>query len=96
MGANRRAHTSAMIEAAHLSGVAATGRCVALSRSHSSSFDRRRRKIRIADRDDRQFGRASRVLMQMLGSFAEFEREMIRERTHGGLHEARAESHRLT
>ena len=27
--------------------------------------------------------------MQMLGSFAEFEREMIRERTRAGLHEAR-------
>ena len=30
------------------------------------------------------------MLMQMLGSFAEFEREMIRERTRAGLHEARA------
>ena len=29
--------------------------------------------------------------MQMLGSFAEFEREMIRERTRAGLHEARAQ-----
>jgi len=30
------------------------------------------------------------MLMQMLGSFAEFEREMIRERTRAGLREARA------
>jgi DNA invertase Pin-like site-specific DNA recombinase len=36
-------------------------------------------------------GPAGRMLMQMLGSFAEFEREMIRERTRGGLHEARAQ-----
>ena len=30
------------------------------------------------------------MMMQMLGSFAEFEREMIRERTRAGLREARA------
>ena len=30
-------------------------------------------------------------MMQMLGSFAEFEREMIRERTRAGLREARTE-----
>jgi DNA invertase Pin-like site-specific DNA recombinase len=36
-------------------------------------------------------GPAGRMLMQMLGSFAEFEREMIRERTRAGLKEARAE-----
>src|SRR5271166_4841389 len=35
-------------------------------------------------------GAAGRMLMQMLGSFAEFEREMIRERTRAGLREARA------
>ena len=35
-------------------------------------------------------GPAGRMLMQMLGSFAEFERAMIRERTRAGLHEARA------
>jgi DNA invertase Pin-like site-specific DNA recombinase len=29
------------------------------------------------------------MLMQMLGAFAEFEREMIRERTRAGLREAR-------
>jgi DNA invertase Pin-like site-specific DNA recombinase len=29
------------------------------------------------------------MMMQMLGSFAEFEREMIRERTRAGLREAR-------
>ena len=34
-------------------------------------------------------GPAGRMLMQMLGAFAEFEREMIRERTRAGLHEAR-------
>jgi len=34
-------------------------------------------------------GPAGRMLMQMLGSFAEFEREMIRERTRAGLREAR-------
>lgn len=33
---------------------------------------------------------AGRMLMQMLGSFAEFEREMIRERTKAGLESARA------
>jgi DNA invertase Pin-like site-specific DNA recombinase len=33
---------------------------------------------------------AGRMLMQMLGSFAEFEREMIRERTRAGLVAARA------
>lgn len=32
---------------------------------------------------------AGRMLMQMLGSFAEFEREMIRERTRAGLNAAR-------
>lgn len=32
---------------------------------------------------------AGRMLTQMLGSFAEFEREMIRERTRAGLHSAR-------
>ena len=36
-------------------------------------------------------GPAGRMLMQMLGSFAEFEREMIRERTRAGLQEARAQ-----
>lgn len=34
---------------------------------------------------------AGRMMMQMLGSFAEFEREMIRERTRMGLARARAE-----
>jgi hypothetical protein len=58
---------------------------------------RRRREISIAYRVDRHIrprrphadAPAGRMLMQMLGSFAEFEREMIRERTHAGLHEAR-------
>ncbi len=36
-------------------------------------------------------GPAGRMMMQMLGSFAEFEREMIRERTRAGLREARTE-----
>jgi DNA invertase Pin-like site-specific DNA recombinase len=35
-------------------------------------------------------GPAGRMLMQMLGYFAEFEREMIRERTRAGLREARS------
>lgn len=35
-------------------------------------------------------GPAGRMVMQMLGAFAEFEREMIRERTKAGLTEARA------
>lgn len=35
-------------------------------------------------------GPAGRMMMHMLGSFAEFEREMIRERTCAGLREARA------
>ncbi len=34
---------------------------------------------------------AGRMLMQMLGAFAEFEREMIRERTRAGLEAARAQ-----
>jgi len=34
---------------------------------------------------------AGRMMMQMVGSFAEFEREMIRERTKAGLEAARAE-----
>src|SRR6201997_4815525 len=34
-------------------------------------------------------GPARRMMMHMLGSFAEFEREMIRERTRAGLREAR-------
>ena len=34
-------------------------------------------------------GRMMMMMMQMLGSFAEFEREMIRERTRAGLREAR-------
>src|SRR5690606_34967520 len=34
---------------------------------------------------------AGRMMMQMVGSFAEFEREMIRERTSAGLAAARAE-----
>ena len=33
---------------------------------------------------------AGRMLLQMLGAFAEFEREMVRERTHEGLSAARA------
>src|SRR5580693_4493310 len=37
----------------------------------------------------RPSGPAGRMMMQMLGSFAEFEREMIRERTRAGLREAR-------
>lgn len=36
-------------------------------------------------------GPAGRMLTQMLGAFAEFEREMIRERTRAGLREARAQ-----
>jgi DNA invertase Pin-like site-specific DNA recombinase len=36
-------------------------------------------------------GPAGRMMMQMLGSFAEFEREMIRERTRAGLWEARTQ-----
>jgi DNA invertase Pin-like site-specific DNA recombinase len=34
---------------------------------------------------------AGRMMMQMLGSFAEFERAMVRERTHAGLQAAKAE-----
>jgi DNA invertase Pin-like site-specific DNA recombinase len=34
---------------------------------------------------------AGRMLMQMIGSFAEYEREMIRERTRAGLEAARAQ-----
>jgi hypothetical protein len=34
---------------------------------------------------------AGRMMMQMVGSFAEFERAMIRERTKAGLDQARAE-----
>jgi len=34
---------------------------------------------------------AGRMMMQMVGAFAEFEREMIRERTQAGLQAARAE-----
>lgn len=34
---------------------------------------------------------AGRMMMQMVGSFAEFEREMIRERTKAGLEAARQE-----
>ena len=34
---------------------------------------------------------AGRMMIQMVGSFAEFEREMIRERTRAGLDAARAE-----
>jgi len=34
---------------------------------------------------------AGRMMMQMVGSFAEFEREMIRERTRAGLEAARSE-----
>ena len=33
---------------------------------------------------------AGRMMMQMVGSFAEFERAMLRERTRKGLHEARS------
>ena len=36
---------------------------------------------------------AGRMLMQMVGSFAEFERAMIRERTRAGLEEARRRGH---
>ncbi|MBS7707962.1 recombinase family protein [Chelatococcus asaccharovorans] len=36
---------------------------------------------------------AGRMLMQMVGSFAEFERAMIQERTTAGLAQARAEGH---
>jgi DNA invertase Pin-like site-specific DNA recombinase len=34
---------------------------------------------------------AGRMMMQMVGSFAEFEREMLRERTRAGLRAARQE-----
>lgn len=34
---------------------------------------------------------AGRMMMQIVGSFAEFERAMLRERTHHGLHAARKE-----
>lgn len=34
---------------------------------------------------------AGRMMMQMVGSFAEFEREMIRQRTRAGLERARRE-----
>ena len=34
---------------------------------------------------------AGRMMMQMIGSFSEFERAMIRERTRAGLDQARAE-----
>jgi DNA invertase Pin-like site-specific DNA recombinase len=34
---------------------------------------------------------AGRMMMQMLGSFAEYEREMVRERTRAGLQAARAQ-----
>jgi DNA invertase Pin-like site-specific DNA recombinase len=37
---------------------------------------------------------AGRMLMQMVGAFAEFEREMIRERTRAGLEAAQAEGRR--
>ena len=36
-------------------------------------------------------GPAGHMMMHMLGSFTEFEREMIRERTRGGLGEARTQ-----
>lgn len=36
-------------------------------------------------------GAAGRMMMQMLGCFAEFERAMVRERTHAGLQAARAQ-----
>src|SRR5208337_5329851 len=36
-------------------------------------------------------GPAGRMMMQMLGSFAEFEREMIRERTRAGIREAQTQ-----
>jgi DNA invertase Pin-like site-specific DNA recombinase len=38
-------------------------------------------------------GPAGRMMMQMLGSFAELEREMIRERARAGLREARTKGH---
>jgi DNA invertase Pin-like site-specific DNA recombinase len=38
---------------------------------------------------------AGRMLMQLLGSFAEFEREMIRERTRAGMAAARARGQRI-
>jgi len=38
---------------------------------------------------------AGRMFMQMLGSFAEFEREMLRERTRAGLDHARARNVKL-
>ncbi|MEB8514900.1 recombinase family protein, partial [Acidithiobacillus ferriphilus] len=34
---------------------------------------------------------AGRMMMQMLGAFAEYEREMVKERTQAGLRSARAE-----
>ena len=39
---------------------------------------------------------AGRMMMQMVGSFAEFERAMIKERTKAGLEAARAEGRRWT
>ena len=58
---------------------------------HPRTDQRRWREIPVTDRVDRHVRPAGRMLMQMLGSFTEFEREMIPEHTRAGLHEARAQ-----
>jgi len=42
-----------------------------------------------------RFGPQDVLMMQIVGAFAEFEREMLRERTKSGLHTARAEGRTL-
>lgn len=56
---------------------------------HPRTYRRYGRQVPLAHRGDRHVRPAGRMMMQMLGSFAEFEREMIRERTRDGLREAR-------
>jgi hypothetical protein len=58
---------------------------------HPRTGQRGRREFKSLTESIDASGPAGRMLMQMLGSFGEFEREMIRERTRAGLHEARAQ-----
>ena len=66
------------------------------ARSDSRHGEDRRRGRRLSEVSPSQStttSAAGRMLMQIPGSFAEFERSMIRERTRAGLDAARAQCH---
>jgi hypothetical protein len=59
--------------------------------AHHGADQQRGRGVPVGHREHRHDHPAGRMMMQMVGVFAEFERAMIRERTSAGLAAARAE-----